>query len=133
MAKNSELLKFERRVREEKRNIREILEKYDISEDKRALLVPVIENVAWMKAKLDQTRELIELNQIVSEYDNGGGQTGVRENPLFKGYENLWKSYLAGWKEIKSCLPEANELDIKHGASAPVNVLELVKRKKKEA
>ncbi len=30
------------------------------------------------------------------EYDNGGGQTGVRENPAFRAYEALWKTYLSG-------------------------------------
>ena len=40
---------------------------------------------------------------LVMEYDNGGGQTGVRENPFYPAYEKLLTSYtrtLAAAKDI---------------------------------
>lgn len=51
------------------------------------------ENVAFMRAKLAETRKGIAKQQVVIPYDNGGGQTGIRENPAFKGYHALLASY----------------------------------------
>ena len=57
------------------------------------MLSSVIENTAWMKAKLDDTREQIRNTSVAIPYDNGGGQTGIRENPAFTAYEKLLATY----------------------------------------
>ena len=94
----------------------------------------MIENTAWMKAKLDDAREQIKNTSVVIPYDNGGGQKGIRENPLFKGYESLWKSYMTGMCRLLDYVPkqvideEAEKID------TPRTVLELVRNKhRKEA
>lgn len=99
-------------------------------------LEPIIENVAWMKIKLDDAREKIASSSVVIPYDNGGGQSGIRENPLYKGYEALWKSYITGLDRILGALPKeaiesvADEIT----SNEPKSVLELVRGKhKKEA
>lgn len=51
------------------------------------------ENILMMERKLADTRRGIEGEQVVIPYDNGGGQTGIRENPAFKGYHALLASY----------------------------------------
>lgn len=93
-------------------------------------LFPVIENVEWMQAKLDDTRNKIAGTSVAIPYDNGGGQTGIRENPLFKGYESLWKSYISGVQLILSVLPKDAQVP---QADAPKTVLQLVRAKKKGA
>lgn len=119
---------------EEKQRLTSLLFSCHISEGRIELLAPVIENTAWMKAKLDEARELIRNASVAIPYDNGGGQTGIRENPLFKGYESLWKSYMSGLNVIMAALPrevvekEAEEIE------TPKTVLQLVRDKhKKEA
>ena len=52
-------------------------------------------NIVFLEEKLDQTRDLIADAPVVIEYDNGGGQSGIRENPAFNGYHKLLKSYAA--------------------------------------
>jgi hypothetical protein len=124
------------RAEAEVNRITELLIDAGISERRIKLLNPAIVNTAWMKAKLDDAREAVKNSQIVIAYDNGGGQKGIRENPLFKGYESLWKSYLAGLDRIMSALPEEKSHEIVEEAekTEPSTVLSLVrKRKKKEA
>ena len=123
-------------IKSEKTRIKRLLKESGTSDARMKMLEPVIENVAWMKIKLDQAREKIKNSGIVMPYDNGGGQTGIRENPAFKGYEALWKSYMAGMNKLLEAMPpeviEAEEETEKE--QAPVTVLELIRTKhKKEA
>lgn len=86
---------------------------------------PVIENVAWIKVKLDETRDKLRNASVAIAYDNGGGQKGLRESPLFKGYESLFKSYMSGLSKILEYAPkEAENID---KADKPKTVLELVR------
>lgn len=114
--------------------INSILEECGISEARKTALKPIIENVAWMRFKLDDTREAIKGSGVVIPYDNGGGQKGLRENPLFKGYESLWKSYMAGMEKIFACLPAEVVKEEVAVIEQPKTMLELIKAKhKKEA
>jgi hypothetical protein len=36
----------------------------------------------------------IPAEELVVEYDNGGGQTGTRENPFYPAYEKLLSSFV---------------------------------------
>lgn len=87
-------------------------------------LEPVITNTVWMQKKLNETRKEIGEASVVIPYDNGGGQTGVRENPLYKAYEALWKSYIAGMDKIIKFLPAGTE--IPDEPEAPKSVLQEV-------
>lgn len=96
-----------------------------------AALETVIENCAWMRAKLDDTRAAIKTSGVAIPYDNGGGQNGIRENPLFKGYHALWKSYMLGMKEILDIVPAAKEKA--DPPEEPKNVLSMLQAKHKRA
>lgn len=91
---------------EEMERLRDLLTEYGVSDKRIKILEPIIENTAWMKVKLDEAREVVKDSTIVVAYDNGGGQKGLRENPIFKGYESLWKSYMSGMDKIISVLPQ---------------------------
>ena len=114
---------------DEKQRLVSLLFSCGISEDRIQLLDSVIDNTVWMKSKLDEAREQIKNSTVAISYNNGGGQTGVRENPLFKGYEALWKSYMSGMNVIMAALPqkvvekEAEKID------TPKTVLQLVRAK----
>lgn len=120
----------------EKDRIIKLLKDANVKETKVNMLESVIENTAWMKAKLDDAREQIRGSSIVIPYNNGGGQKGLRENPLFKGYENLWRCYSAGMTKILEAMPpELAQSEVKKEESqAPTTILEIVRAKhKKEA
>lgn len=129
-------MEIKARAEKEQNRINDLLSDAGISDRRMKILKPIILNTAWMKAKLDDAMEAIKNSNIVITYDNGGGQKGIRENPLFKGYESLWKSYLTGLDRIMSALPPEKSHEIVEEAekTEPSTVLSLVrKRKKKEA
>lgn len=97
---------MEEAIREEVERLHDLLDEYEISDRRKKLLEPVIENTAFMKVKLEEARKMVKETSVVIQYDNGGGQKGLRENPIFKGYEALWKSYMAGMNEITKTLPQ---------------------------
>ena len=106
----------------------------EVSERRIKSLSSVIENTAWMKIKLDDARDVIKGSNVVIPYDNGGGQSGIRENPLFKGYESLFKTYMQGMDRILSALPAEKVKEVEQEIEKPQTVLELVRNKhKKEA
>lgn len=127
-------IEIKARAEEEQDRIIEILNSAGVSDKRMRTLEPVILNTAWMKAKLDDAREAIKNSNIVISYDNGGGQKGIRENPLFKGYENLWRAYIHGMDRILSALPDEIATEQRIEMEKPKTMLELVRNKhKKEA
>lgn len=120
---------FQRKFNAEKKKILGILEEYNLPEKKLNLIMPIIENVAWMQVKLDFSRKSMRDEKIAIPYDNGGGQSGMRENPIFKAYESLWKAYMCGISAILQQLPAEAIEEIKT-VEAPKTMLELIKSKK---
>ena len=59
-------------------------------------VLELAESVLFMQHKLEETRELIKDEPLVIEYDNGGGQSGIRENPSYVSYEKLFATYSKG-------------------------------------
>lgn len=124
---------IEKRSAAERRKLTRFLSKNGMDEEKIKSIDPVILNVSWMKAKLDDARAHIGEDGITVEYDNGGGQTGVRENPAFRAYEALWKTYLSGLDVLLKLLPEQVEQE-QVAELKPASALALVtSRRKREA
>lgn len=124
-------IEIKERAEEEHDRLIDILKESGVSDRRMRALEPIIQNTAWMKAKLDDARRTIRNSQIVINYDNGGGQKGIRENPLFKGYESLWKSYMQGMGRILDSLPqEASEIKAVE-MEKPKTMLEIVRERHK--
>lgn len=116
----------------EKNMIRRELKKAKISPHKMKLLETVIENTAFMKAKLDQVIEQAAMADIVVEYDNGGGQKGIRKNPIFEGYRGLWQSYMMGMGRILDAMPDEQKAEVESKVEEvkPQTVLEIIQGKR---
>ena len=126
--------KLEKEASIEAERLRSLLLNCGVEEKRIDLLSTLIDNTAWMKAKLDDTQRAIKDSSVCIPYDNGGGQKGIRENPLFKGYESLFKSYMAGIKTILGVLPVQAEAIKEAEIEKPKTMLELVRDKhRKEA
>jgi hypothetical protein len=65
-----------------------------------------VENVAWMKVKLDQTRLILMNAAVVMSYDNGGGQAGVRRNPAFDAYNSMLSQYSKCVRQLCDMMPD---------------------------
>jgi len=115
-------------VNKERKRLKGLLEQAGVPQSQQEALEPVIDNLAWQRVKLDETRNAIKESKVAIAYDNGGGQKGIRENPLYKGYVTLWRAYMVGFEKFTSYLPaEAQEAE----KSACITVLEQVRNMKK--
>ena len=123
---------LEKLAMSEAERLRALLFNCGVSQAYIDLLKTTIENTAWMKVKLDDARDAIKKTSVAIPYDNGGGQTGIRENPLFKGYENLFKSYMSGLKQILDVLPKQAEGIREAEINAPKTMLEQIRDKHKK-
>lgn len=54
----------------------------------------------FQRGQLEAARKRLANEPLVIEYDNGGGQSGIRENPEWLAYEKLLKSYHATLRAI---------------------------------
>ena len=115
-------------VETEYKRLLDLLDRADVPQQKRDVLAPVIDNMAWQRVKLDEAREEMQDASVVCEYNNGGGQTGTRENPIFKAYINLWRAYMVGLEKFTSYLPKDLQ---EEAAGDSLSVLDQVKKMKK--
>lgn len=86
----------------------------------RPFLIELAENVVFMHDKLIETRKGLKNQQLVIPYDNGGGQTGIRENPAFKAYQTLLASYRKALDELSSNLRRYGGLSKKDDGENPL-------------
>lgn len=79
-----------------------------IPDDKRNAIMPMLNNIAFLKVKLDQARNDLMGESIYTEYDNGGGQSGLREHPGFSAYNKLFTTFARGIKQIADMMPSGS-------------------------
>ena len=70
----------------------------------RQQVVELAENVVFMAHKLKETRDSMGRTPLIVRYDNGGGQSGYRENPVFKAYNSMASRYIAALHELESII-----------------------------
>ena len=116
------------KVVQEHERLDALLDRANVPQQQRDVLAPVIDNMAWQRIKLDQTRIEMQNASVVCDYDNGGGQTGVRENPIFKAYINLWRAYMVGLEKYTSYLPKELQDE---APGDMINVLDQVRQMKR--
>lgn len=78
--------------------------------------ITLTKQILFMAKKLEETQKKIKAEPLVVEYDNGGGQTGSRENPSFTAYEKLLAAYTKSLSTLKKLIgdnapAEINTLD----------------------
>ncbi len=78
----------------------QLIEEYD--GPLRPQVLELAENVVFMARKLKETRESMGRTPLIVKYDNGGGQAGYRENPVFKAYNSMASRYVAALHELES-------------------------------
>lgn len=117
-----------RKVTREHKRLEALLDRANVPQQQRDVLAPVIDNMAWQRVKLEEAMEEMQDASIVCHYDNGGGQTGERENPIFKAYVNLWRAFMVGLEKYTSYLPK----DLQDEAAGDsLSVLDQVKQMKR--
>ena len=118
--------------KKEQNRITRCLRKAGVEEARLEALKPVISQISWMYVKLSEASADMKKESLTIEYDNGGGQSGIRENPKFKAYESLWKSYISGAKLIVDALPQADVETVADTSAKPQTVLSMIQSKRSE-
>jgi len=71
------------------------------------------EQVFFMRKKLEEMREELKDEPLVTEYDNGGQQRGTHVNPVFKAHRDLVLTYAKTLKALEDIIgkedPNENE------------------------
>lgn len=76
------------------------------------------ESVVFMAAKLEETRKLLEKEALVIPYDNGGGQSGIRENPQFVAFEKLMGTYIKSLDQLNKIIEKGSS-----GQKKPLGIM----------
>ncbi len=88
------------------------LTKDSMPDERREVLFPLMQNLAWQKVKLEDARSDLMSASLFVAYDNGGGQTGIREHPGFSAYNKLMATYNRGLKQLLDAMrPESAAAD----------------------
>lgn len=113
------------KVTKERERLLSLLDRADVPQQRRDVLAAVIDNISWQRAKLDEAREQMQEEHIICSYNNGGGQSGERENPIFKAYINLFRAYMIGLEKFTSYLPKDLQEET---TGAAISTLDMVKK-----
>lgn len=89
-----------------------------IPTDMRPLVAELAENVLFMRAQLRAMRRDLARQESVIEYDNGGGQEGVRRNPAYAEYHAMLRSYNATLRQLHELVAQADGSEGGAGALA---------------
>ena len=122
---------IESRKNKERNRLKRLLKSAEVEDWKIKTLENVIENTAWMSVKLEDTRQKIKESDVTVRYNNGGGQSGTRQNPIFLGYESLWKAYMTGINQI--LMAAGTKKEQKSEKLKPKSVIQLVRNNQRQA
>lgn len=77
-----------------------------IPEKVRPYVIELAENVIFQCRKLAETRKAMDngKTQLVVAYDNGGGQRGIRKNPIYEAYNLLMQNYRRSLQQLEELL-----------------------------
>lgn len=81
------------------------LTKDAIPAERRGVALSLLPNIAFLKVKLDEARRDLLYECIFTDYDNGGGQSGLREHPGFAAYNKLFTTFSRSIKQLTDMMP----------------------------
>lgn len=81
----------------------------DIDDNKLQFVTHQIDNLAYDNVLVSKLKESISKNGTISIYNNGGGQSGVRENPDVKTLISMQKNVSAITKQLVELVPPSKK------------------------
>lgn len=85
--------------------------------------IELAEQVLFMSEKLKEERKQLEKEPLIIEYDNGGGQMGIRENPHYTAYEKLLSSYNKSFKQLTEIIENGAPVKQKAGIMTELSAI----------
>ena len=93
----------EEEIKKEKKRLRRIFKEIDAN--KLAFVTHQIDNLAWLNVSTKELKEKVDNDGTTVEYNNGGGQSGVRDNPDVKTLIAYQKNITAMTKQLLDLVP----------------------------
>ena len=93
----------DKEIKKEKKRLLEIFK--DIDENKLAFVMHQIDNLAWLNVSARALKEKVDKIGTIVKYNNGGGQSGVRDNPDVKTLIAYQKNITAITKQLLDLVP----------------------------
>ena len=114
----------------ERKRLYGILAEAGVPKQNQDSMSALIDNMAFLRVRLDEIRAEIEGCELVVPFNNGGGQKGIRINPSIKLYSDLFKLYITAFKEFSASIPKDLQAEI---VGREKTVLDVVKGMKMKA
>ena len=93
----------ENRISEELDRIIELF--FEVDENQRAIVMPLLQNAAFMKVTLEELQEKINAEGVTEFYQNGANQHGVKQSATLQSYNSLIKNYASVIKTLSQIVP----------------------------
>ena len=87
-------------------------------ENEKSIILPLIQNAAFMRVALDDLQETIARDGPVDHYQNGANQYGTKQSAALQGYVVLQKTYLQTIKSLADHLPPEKKASLDSMAEA---------------
>ena len=100
----------------------------------RKIIKGEVKNAARLEKLLDTAWEQIPEEEILREYDNGGGQKGTQKSPALKAYQDLLRDYHDAMNNIIDNLPKNSKEPVirRSRKKEPKNKLEEIKQRQRD-
>lgn len=104
----------------------------DLPENKKSIVLPLIQNAAFMRVTLDDLQRIIAEQGPVEEYRNGETQYGMKQSAALQSYNSLIKNYAAVIKTLFGLLPQAERPKASAFVWEPKTVEEIEEDRRRE-
>ena len=81
------------------------------------------EQSQFQAKKLAEEKDYLANQHVIIKYDNGGGQKGVRRNPMFDGYHALMATYLKTTEQLNELREKQPKRDESKSTLASLRVI----------
>lgn len=98
-----------KKIAEEFSRITQFFEK--IPKTQKEVVLPLLQNAAFMKVTLEELQDQINHDGAIEEYKNGVNQYGVKQSASLQSYNALIKNYASVIKNLCGMLPKEDDND----------------------
>ncbi len=99
-----------RKIKKELKRLKKLLENVD--ETKKSVAQNLIEDAAFMYVTLDETKQIINRDGIIEEYQNGANQKGFKKSSAVEVYDKMVNTYSKVVKQLCEMLPAGESDDV---------------------
>lgn len=79
----------------------------DIDENKLEFVTHQIDDLAWLNVSVDELKSKVDKYGTIVKYNNGGGQSGVKDNPDVKTVIAYQKNITSITKQLLDLVPNS--------------------------